>query len=290
MKLTGFAVLALALSAPWLFGATAIGPVVDKGTINYRANQVMLVGSGFEPTSVAPTVVFSRTKLSLVSASNNQIVATLPSDVPAGTFTITVTATGGASTVFDMSYGAEGPQGPIGPPGAAGAKGPAGPQGVTGTQGPAGPQGSQGVVGPAGPAAAAQTLVVANQPADVAIPGGGQDVEINSIILPNAGTYLIQGQEVFEDNSAVYCYVSATPVNIRFRPSPGLPGFVTGSTNDSDFYSTVPIGGYYIAPQAGMTLTLLCRTIVQATAFAQSTGAGIANDHAGSMLTALQVQ
>ena len=122
MKQTGFAVLVLALSAPWLFGATAIGPVVDKGSLNYRANRVTLVGSGFEPTSVAPTVVFSRTKLSLVSASNNQIVAALPSNVPAGTFTITVTATGGASTVFDLTYGAAGPQGPIGPQGTSGAK------------------------------------------------------------------------------------------------------------------------------------------------------------------------
>jgi hypothetical protein len=133
-------------------------------------------------------------------------------------------------------------------------------------------------------------LVVANQPADVAIPAGGQDVEVNSIVLPNTGTYLIQGEEAFEDNSAVYCYVAATPVNIRFRPSLGLPGFITGSTNDSDFHSTVPIVGYYIAPQAGMTLTLWCRSIYPATAFAQGPGADIAEDHVGSMLTALQVQ
>lgn len=204
--------------------------------------------------------------------------------------------------MFDLTYGATGPQGPVGAQGAAGAKGLAGGQGTPGAQGPAGPQGSQGVVGPAGPsgptgpegpagpAAAAQTLVVANQPADVAIPGGGQNQEINSIVLPNAGTYLIQGQEAFEAYSVVYCYVSATPVNIRFRPSLGLPAIISGSSDEGDTYATVPIGGYYIAPQAGMTLTLWCRSIEPATAFAQSFGAGIEEDHVASMLTALQVQ
>lgn len=281
MNLRGIAVLALALSASCLLGAAASGPVVNSGTINYPKNQVTLTGSGFEPENAAPTVEFDGAALGLVSTSNDQIVANLPASVAAGTFKITVRTKGGESAKFDMTYGAVGPQGP------AGLVGPQGQQGPPGVAGPSGPTGAEGLVGPA---AAGPTLVVSNQPADVAIPGGGQNVEINSIVLPNAGTYLIQGQEAFEDNSAVYCYVSATPVNIRFRPSLGLPGFIVGSNNDSDFYSTVPIGGYYIAPQAGMTLTLWCRTIEQATAFAQSPGDGILKDHVASMLTALQVQ
>ena len=112
----------LAVSAPGLFGAAVSGPVVNNGTINYQTNQVTLIGSGFEPTKVAPTVVFSSTTLSVVSASNNQVVATLPAGVSAGTFSITVTEAGGASTLFDLTYGATGPQGLVGPQGAAGAK------------------------------------------------------------------------------------------------------------------------------------------------------------------------
>jgi hypothetical protein len=130
---------------------------------------------------------------------------------------------------------------------------------------------------------------VANQPADVSIPGDAQNHVINSIFLPNAGTYLIQGQESFETNWEVWCYVSATPVNIRFRPSPGLPGIIVGSSG-AITWATVPIVGYYTAPQAGMTLTLWCRSIEPATAYAQGPGADVAEDHAGSMLTALQVQ
>ena len=302
MKLRGMAVVVFALGTHGLFGAVVSGPAVNSGTINYQTNQVTLIGAGFKPATTAPTVAFSNTALSLVSATNNQIVAKLPGSVAPGTFSITVTASGGASTVFDLSYGATGPLGLIGPQGAAGAKGQAGCQGTPGAQGPAGPQGSQGVVGPAGPsgptgpegpagpAAAAPTLVVANQAADVAIPGDAQNHVINSIVLPNAGTYLIQGQEAFEADWVVSCWVDATPVNLHFRPSLGLPGIILGSTDGASTYATVPIIGYYIAPQAGMTLTLWCRTTAPATAFARSPGDSIAEDHAASMLTALQVQ
>jgi hypothetical protein len=300
MKLTGFAVLVLVVGAHSLFGAVVSGPVVNNGTINYAKNQVTLNGSGFEPAKAAPVVRLNGAALVLDSFSNAEIVATLPAKTPAGTYTLTVVNSEGGSTVFDLTYGATGPQGPMGPQGAAGAKGPAGAQGTPGTQGAAGPQGSQGVVGPAGPSgptgpegptgpAAALTLVVANQPADVAIPGDAQNHAINSIVLPNAGTYLIQGQESFEANWEVWCWVSATPVNIRFRPSPGLPAIIVGSSGGIT-WATVPIVGYYTAPQAGMTLTLWCRTIEPATAYAQSAGATLDDPHVASMLTALQVQ
>lgn len=63
-------------------------------------------------------------------------------------------------TIYDLTGGAIGSQGPPGPPGVQGPIGPAGPQGSTGpqgTQGSSGPQGSpgatgsQGQQGPAGP-------------------------------------------------------------------------------------------------------------------------------------------
>lgn len=65
MNLQGIAVLVLAVGAPGMFGAVVSGPVVNSGAINYQTNQVTLIGSGFEPTKVAPTVVFSNTTLSV---------------------------------------------------------------------------------------------------------------------------------------------------------------------------------------------------------------------------------
>jgi hypothetical protein len=56
MKLRRFAIMVLALCAPSRFGATAIGPVVNNGTINYGKNQVTLNGSGFEPAKAAPVL------------------------------------------------------------------------------------------------------------------------------------------------------------------------------------------------------------------------------------------
>ena len=90
MKLRGLAMLALALSAQGLFGATAIGPVVNNGTINYQKNEVTLNGSGFVPARVAPVVRLNGAALVMDSFSNAQIVATLPAKTPAGTYTLTV--------------------------------------------------------------------------------------------------------------------------------------------------------------------------------------------------------
>ena len=144
MRVHGFAVLVMALSARGLFGAVVGGPVVNNGTINYQKNQVTLNGSGFEPSTTAPVVRLNGAALVLDSFSNAEVVATLPAKTAAGTYTLTVVNSGGGSTVFDLTYGAEGPQGPIGPQGATGAKGPAGQQGVAGPAGPTGPTGPQG--------------------------------------------------------------------------------------------------------------------------------------------------
>ena len=91
MKLRGMAVVVFALGTHGLFGAVVSGPAVNSGTINYQTNQVTLIGAGFKPATTAPTVAFSNTALSLVSATNNQIVAKLPGSVAPGTFSITVT-------------------------------------------------------------------------------------------------------------------------------------------------------------------------------------------------------
>ena len=79
-----------------------------------------------------------------------QIVATLPSGLAPGTFDLTVTNSSGNSVVFDLTYGAIGPQGPAGAAGPTGAQGPAGPIGATGPQGARGLTGAPGAPGPAG--------------------------------------------------------------------------------------------------------------------------------------------
>ena len=138
------------LSAPLFAIAASNTPVVQNGTINYLSNQITLVGSSFEPGKTAPTVLFNGQALTLTSFSNTQIVATLPSALPPGTFNLTVTNSSGNSVVFDMTYGATGPQGPIGEAGPIGPQGLTGATGATGPQGPRGLTGAPGAPGPAG--------------------------------------------------------------------------------------------------------------------------------------------
>jgi hypothetical protein len=140
--------VALLLFAPPL--AVAAVPVVQSGTINYVTNQITLTGSAFQPAKAKPTVLFDGTALTVTSSTNTQIIATLPAGVAPGTFDLTVSNSGGNSVVFDMSYGAIGPQGLAGPAGPTGAQGPSGPIGATGPQGQRGLTGAPGAPGPAG--------------------------------------------------------------------------------------------------------------------------------------------
>ncbi|HLY41273.1 MAG TPA: IPT/TIG domain-containing protein [Terracidiphilus sp.] len=139
--------VALLMMVPLLAQAASVAPVVNNGTINYSTRQLTLTGSGFQPAKAAPTLLFNGAALAVSSFSNTQIVATLPSSTAPGTFSLTVTNSSGNSTVFDMSYGATGPQGPAGP---AGPTGPTGPAGANGPQGPRGLTGAPGAPGPAG--------------------------------------------------------------------------------------------------------------------------------------------
>jgi len=110
----------LLLLAPCL-GSAAADPVVQSGTINYASNQVTLTCSGFQPGKAAPSLHFNGAELKVDSSSKTQIVATLPANIPAGTFRLKVTNSENESEVFDLTYGATGPQGPAGPQGATGA-------------------------------------------------------------------------------------------------------------------------------------------------------------------------
>ncbi|HTB97587.1 MAG TPA: IPT/TIG domain-containing protein [Terracidiphilus sp.] len=134
------------LCAP-LFALAATAVVVNSGAINYSTNQVTLTGTGFQPAKAKPTLSFNGAALTTTTVSNTQIVATLPTGLTPGTFSLIVTNSQGNSADFDMTYGATGVQGPAGP---AGPQGPAGATGATGPQGPRGITGAPGASGPAG--------------------------------------------------------------------------------------------------------------------------------------------
>src|SRR5271166_5337258 len=133
-------------------------PQINGVSINYAVspNTLTLSGADFSPTGVAPTIMFDKTKLTLVSFSQTNIVADLPTTLVPGTYTMVVTNSRGLPTPYMVTYGAVGPQGlpgfsgAQGPAGPQGPQGPTGPMGATGMQGPVGSPGPQGVVGPAG--------------------------------------------------------------------------------------------------------------------------------------------
>jgi Collagen triple helix repeat (20 copies)/IPT/TIG domain len=133
-----FCLLALAMCMPVLANAK---PVIDAAVPNYGTNQLTISGTGFGTGT--PTVDINGTALTLVSHTATMIVVKLPTGISAGTFVLSVKASGETGT-FDLTFGADGPQGPQG------IQGPAGAQGPSGAQGPVGPTGAQGAQGPAG--------------------------------------------------------------------------------------------------------------------------------------------
>src|SRR5207237_5921182 len=90
-------------------------------SINYSIspNQITINGSGFSPQGRVPTVSFNNVPLILVSFSDVQIIANLPSGTQAASYRLRVTNSQGNSYEFDVTYGAVGPQGPPGHTGTA---------------------------------------------------------------------------------------------------------------------------------------------------------------------------
>jgi hypothetical protein len=123
-----------------LFAASLVAygqtPVVRSAIINSTTKQITIAGTSLLPASGSPVVYLDGELLTLVSSSGTQIVADLPTGLPAGSFRLIV-----GTGVFDVTNGAVGPAGAQGP---AGATGPAGPQGPAGSAGPTGPQGPSG--------------------------------------------------------------------------------------------------------------------------------------------------
>ncbi len=182
---------ALSLLTPYLaFGTSTPILTLNSATINYTNNQVTFSGASFEPSGKAPTVLFSGSPLAIVSFTNTQIVAALPTNTKAGTYSVCVANSLGELLPFALTYGATGPQGPIGPQGPAGAKGAPGPPGPRGFPGAAGATGSQGPTGPAGSNGVLSWLV-ASQPSKVSLDGQGTSTTTFSLNVPNAGTYFV---------------------------------------------------------------------------------------------------
>lgn len=129
-----------------------------------RPNEVLFV-NGLNFGSTAPTVWLETSRLTVVAASETQLVVEFPAAVPDGTYLLVVERgpSQGDRDVFNLALATPGtgPQGPPGPQGPQGVQGDPGPQGDTGSQGiqgdpgpkgDPGPQGTQGEPGPKGDA------------------------------------------------------------------------------------------------------------------------------------------
>lgn len=290
MKLTGFAVLVLVVGAHSLFGATAIGPVVNNGTINYAKNQVTLNGSGFEPAKAAPVVRLNGAALTLDSVSNAEIVATLPAKTPAGTYTLTVVNSEAGSTVFDLTYGAEGPQGAMGPQGVAGPQGkpgvagPAGPIGPIGSIGPQGLMGNPGPTGPTGPQGPQGTVL--SYSTNGILPGVLKDQtgvwgRFSAVILKNPGVYILSGGIALTNLDSSYsAYPYCQVVDASGNPQGGTSPWMAMEISP-EYVITVPVNGFWVSSEPNTEIWLECANF--------SPSIGIKANGYGSFI-ALQVQ
>src|SRR4051812_33637400 len=144
----------------------AVAPKADQvvvlSTTVDRVNQTLTI-QGFGFGSQAPQVWCENYLMTVLSATDTQLVVFLPGAVPDGTHLLSVIRGNGEKDrgTFNMSVGTpgQGPAGPVGPQGVAGPAGPAGPMGpkgdkgatgATGAAGPTGPKGDAGAVGPKG--------------------------------------------------------------------------------------------------------------------------------------------
>jgi len=141
--------------------------VVLSAAVSRSAETLTLKGQNFGST--APAVYCESMPLTVISASDTQLVVMFPAAIPDGTYLVTVSRGNGkpdvgvfyatAQTIATVQgpngpAGAQGSRGDMGPQGPEGPVGPAGPAGVAGPKGdigPAGPQGPNGATGPQGP-------------------------------------------------------------------------------------------------------------------------------------------
>jgi hypothetical protein len=140
------------LASCFVHAASSTGPVINSATVNYSTNVLTVTGQNFTAAGPTVTATLNAIPLSLLSASNTQLVANLPAGLRPGTYRLTVTNSASPNQPgnADLTIGAVGPIGPQGPPGPQGAQGALGPSGPTGPSGATGPAGAIGPQGPAG--------------------------------------------------------------------------------------------------------------------------------------------
>jgi len=274
----------LALLPTAAFGGIIPILTVSNTTINYGTSQLTINGSSFLVLQKKPTVVFNTAPLAIASYTNKQIVATLPANTLPGSYGIVIANGIGELFPFVVTYGATGPQGPVGSPGPAGTPGTSGPQGVPGPAGPTGPEGPAGSTG--GPLSYA-TFTQSNQV--VQVPGNVWTL-VGSITLPNKGTYIIGG------------YQQLDTVSTEGPTTLGACGFSTATTYDgttspaglSGSATSIPPGGagslpldgsYTVRVIAPFTLYVFCTS-----ASLQFEGATNQLQTSVGQLTAIQVQ
>lgn len=162
---SAFLCLFVLLVSSLLAASTTVS--INSVSVNSTANQITILGQGFDPSGKAPTVTFSTSTLTVVSYGSGNIIASLPAGTKPGTYQLTVKNSSASSATFDVTVGGVGPIGPQGPAGPQGPQGVPGPQGLQGQQGLTGlqgPQGAQGLPGPQGPAGAAGAMGPAGPP------------------------------------------------------------------------------------------------------------------------------
>ena len=151
------AMLALAMASPALAQSNK-QVIITSATVD-RANETVTF-KGYNFGGRKSYVFCEATQMSVLSATDDELVVSFPASSLNGTFLFTVVR-GNAANDRDVFYvttgatgeGKEGPQGPQGAAGPAGSQGPqgeAGPQGPQGVAGPQGPQGPQGETGAQG--------------------------------------------------------------------------------------------------------------------------------------------
>jgi hypothetical protein len=158
--------------------------------------------------------------------------------------------------------GPQGPVGSVGPAGSAGPQGPVGGQGPQGLLGNPGATGSQGPVGPAGPAGGVLSYAANSNNVEFDLPFNGAPVTVLTVVLPNAGTYILGGLEQLQvtnnPNSGIAeCMVLDVP------DTQGIISYRLGqpvvSTNIQGYgYAVMTLNGYYTAAAPNTTLYLQC--------------------------------
>jgi Collagen triple helix repeat (20 copies) len=123
--------------------------LLTSATADLDAGQVTIHGENLVGRRRLPEVALAGWPLTVVSASDDVVVALLPAGVEPGTYLLTLSTGPGhsRSDAFHVAIGSVGPPGPPGPPGASGSPGDTGPQGLPGPKGDKGDSGAPGLAG-----------------------------------------------------------------------------------------------------------------------------------------------